>query len=544
MLPNVDSIVMLREGTIEASGSYQQLMKECNTFRELIESNNAGNVTQDANDVEGEEFVEDEEVEVVQDQLVRSRTLSKHSRSQSMASLQAKKEEASGNKDTGQLIKSEKVEKGATSLHVYHSFFQSITYFWVVVILTAYVVSNFFSYGTNFWLAAWTERMDADNADNRFSLLIYFLLGAGQAATVSIGYMSIVCGMLRASRTLHTNVLQNVAHAPMHFFDTTPLGRILNRFSKDIDILDTYMVMILRLVRLDRQLVANIDILSRVVINASIQVVATLITVSTKTPLFAVIVVPFIAIYLFIQRFYIKTSRQLKRLESVTRSPILNFFGETLNGVTTIKAFGRCQRFIEEMNVRVDANQRCFYPNAVAGQWVVFRLELVSTTLIFFASFLAVYTKISGNNLSGSDTGLSLSYALNVTMLLNAAVRMFSEFENNVVAVERLKEYTQLEAEDDWHKPSDDNIDQSWPHEGTINFEEYATRYRAGLDLVLKRVDIHIERQEKIGIVGRTGAGKSSLSLALFRIIEAAHGKIIIDGVDIATVGLQVRSGG
>lgn len=271
---------------------------------------------------------------------------------------------------------------------------------------------------------------------------------------------------------------------------------------------------------------------------------ATLFIICYNTPIFLAFVVPFLALYYFIQRFYVSTSRQLKRLESVTRSPILNHFSETINGVTTIKAYNARARFIYESDRRVDINQRCFYPSSVANCWLQVRLELMANCLIFFASFFAAFSKQmypDGEGLNGSETGLSLSYALNVTLSLNWFVRMCAELENNVVSVERIAEYTDVPPEAAWNCENDQRmIDDKWPDQGVIDFIDYGTRYRPGLDLVIKGIDLSIKKGEKIGIVGRTGAGKSSLTLALFRIIESAQGKIKMDNVDISKLGLHV----
>lgn len=264
---------------------------------------------------------------------------------------------------------------------------------------------------------------------------------------------------------------------------------------------------------------------------------ATIFIVSFNTQIFLAFVVPFLGIYFFVQRFYVSTSRQLKRLESVTRSPILTHFSETINGVTTIKAYNVRERFIHESDCRVDNNQRCFYPSSVANCWLQVRLEFLANCLIFFASFFAA---LSRDTLSGSETGLSLSYALNVTLSLNWCVRMFADLENNVVSVERISEYTDVPPEAPKNMELDNQIVPVWPHDGEIKFINYCTRYRPGLDLVIKGIDLSINKGEKIGIVGRTGAGKSSLTLALFRIIEASQGQILIDGVDISKLGLHV----
>ena len=272
------------------------------------------------------------------------------------------------------------------------------------------------------------------------------------------------------------------------------------------------------------------------------KIMITIFVVSYETPLFLSFVVPFMLLYYFLQRFYIPTSRQLKRMESITRSPILSHSTESLNGVSTIKAFQATNRFVQKLNLLVDTNQRCNYPSAVASFWFTMRLELLANALIFFASFFAVYSKLTGNGLSGAEIGLSLSYALNVTLSLNWFVRTIVDMENNLVSVERIDEYSNAPSEEPWNTIEDWTLDSDWPRNGSIRFFNYNTRYRPGLDLVLKNVNFSVREGEKIGIVGRTGAGKSSLTLALFRLIEPSSGDILIDDVNICKLGLHVSN--
>ena len=180
-------------------------------------------------------------------------------------------------------------------------------------------------------------------------------------------------------------------------------------------------------------------------------------------------------------------------MESITRSPIYSHFSETINGVSTIRAYGANDRFIQGSDNRVDANQVCFYPNAIANCWLSVRLEFLANCIIFFAALLAVLSK---DSLMGGQIGLSLSYAINITQSLNWTVRMFVEMENNVVAVERIDEYTQIESEADWHSANPPS--KEWPLNGCVEFVEYGTRYRKGLDLVIKGIDIKITKGEKV----------------------------------------------
>ncbi|XP_054155853.1 multidrug resistance-associated protein 1-like [Oppia nitens] len=334
----------------------------------------------------------------------------------------------------------------------------------------------------------------------------------------------LVYGICRASKRLHRQLLSSVMHSPMNYFDRTPIGRLMNRFGNDTDVLD-------------RSLLYSINL----TIDAFIQLIGIIITISIKTPLFLAPLALVAIIYYIVQFIFIKTSRQLKRLESTTRSPIYSHFGQTLAGVSSIRAYKCIDRFVRESDRRVDINQMCLYPNVVANSWLQIWLTSLSNCLLFFAALFAVLGK---GSLTGGDLGLSLSYAMSLTLMLDQFIKTFAQLENNMVSVERIDEYCRLESESDWHRCVDDYpLANNWPDRGSVRFESYATRYRIGLDLVLNDIDVDIKPGEKIGIVGRTGAGKSSLTLALFRLIEPAMGRIVIDGIDIGRLGLhELRS--
>ncbi|XP_074870254.1 ATP-binding cassette sub-family C member 3 isoform X3 [Carettochelys insculpta] len=235
------------------------------------------------------------------------------------------------------------------------------------------------------------------------------------------------------------------------------------------------------------------------------------------------------------KRFYVGTSRQLKRLESISRSPIYSHFSETITGTSVIRAYGRGNSFISVNDSKVDENQKSYYLNIVSNRWLGVRIEFIGNCVVFFAALFAV---LGRNNLNAGLVGLSVSYALQVTMSLNWMVRMTSDLETNIVAVERVKEYSETETEAPWiiedKRPPGD-----WPTQGEVEFVDYSVRYRKGLDLVLEDLNLRVKGGEKIGIVGRTGAGKSSMTLSLFRILEAANGEIRIDGVRISEIGLH-----
>ena len=213
----------------------------------------------------------------------------------------------------------------------------------------------------------------------------------------------------------------------MSWFDTTPLGRILNRFSKDVASVD--------------------DILPRtfsMFFKCVFDVLATLIVITVATPPFLAVMVPVFVIYFFTQRYYVATSRQLKRLESVTRSPIYSHFGETLSGVTSIRAFSKEQDFLNKNTLNIDRNQATYYPNVTSNRWLAVRLEFTASLVVLGASIFATVYRDSN---SAAIAGLSISYALSITQTLNWAVRQTSEIETNIVSVERITEYSQVKQE-------------------------------------------------------------------------------------------------
>lgn len=247
--------------------------------------------------------------------------------------------------------------------------------------------------------------------------------------------------------------------------------------------------------------------------------------ITFSTPAFLVVIVPLGFVYMSYQKYYLRTSRELKRLDSVSRSPIFAHFQESLAGVSTIRAYRQTKRFALENEWRMDANNRAFFPSISANRWLAVRLEFIGSIVILAAAVLSIISITTGSGLTAGMVGLAMSYALQITQSLNWIVRQTVEVETNIVSVERVLEYANLPSE------APDVIFKNrptigWPAQGGVSFQNYSTRYRPELDLVLKNINLDIKPREKIGVVGRTGAGKSSLTLALFRIIEASEGNI------------------
>ena len=314
----------------------------------------------------------------------------------------------------------------------------------------------------------------------------------------------------------------------MSFFDTTPIGRIINRFAKDM-----YTV--------DEQLVATI----RSTLSTLAAVCSTIVVIATAQPLFVFFLIPVSMFYMEQQKFFNVTYRELKRLDSVARSPLYALLGETLDGVSSIRAFNAQEHLLNRITGMLDQQQNAYYLTFTGQCWLAVRLELVGTMIIAFACLYAVieHVRIGGDEAYASLAGLALSFALSVTTALNWYVRMASDLEANMVAVERVDQYCKLPSEASRTTAEDDFVDASWPHSGKIEFKNTQLRYREGLPLVLKGLDLVIPARSKVGVVGRTGAGKSTLMVALMRIVELYGGSILIDDIDIKTLGLsRVRS--
>uniref|UniRef100_A0A8C1Z4H9 Uncharacterized protein n=1 Tax=Cyprinus carpio TaxID=7962 RepID=A0A8C1Z4H9_CYPCA len=406
---------------------------------------------------------------------------------------------------------------------VYLQYLRSMGWCFVTWSFLFYFIQNVAVIGQNLWLSDWTEdsvkyfntTYPTHIRDMRIG--VFGALGLAQGFLVFFGTILLADGSISASRTLHTNLLSNILKVPMVFFDTTPSGRIVNRFAKDIFTVDEMIPMSFRSWIL-----------------CLLGVLGTLFIICLATPIFTAVIVPMAIVYYFVQRFYVATSRQLRRLDSVSRSPIYSHFGETVSGLSVIRAYGHQKRFLKQNEDTIDQNLKSVYPWIVSNRWLAMRLESLGNLVVFFAALFAV---ISRDSLKSGLVGLSISYALNVTQTLNWLVRMTSELETNIVAVERVREYAEIENEAPWitsNRPPDD-----WPTAGNIGLDNYKVRYRPELELILHGITCDIASTEKIGIVGRTGAGKSSLTNCLFRIIEASEGRILIDGIDISTLGLH-----
>ncbi|XP_038063723.1 multidrug resistance-associated protein 1-like [Patiria miniata] len=545
-LPQVDHIVVLVEGEITEAGSYEELLSCNQAFAEFLRNYSKGTLDDERKDIRDPSL--SEQMATLNEEATSSiAMLSEADQSQKLAESimmgsisgdvithepksfpeertpdERGKQTMAKAEDGDTLIEEETSETGTVQLAVFKAYINALSTVVFMFVILFFVLFNLASVLSNVWLSKWSNETPINGtqpAEVRDRYLgVYGALGVAQGIMLLLASFTLSFGVLRAARSLYQHLLSNVLRAPMSFFDTTPMGRILNRFSKDTHTIDDVI---------PNNLAAYLA--------ASIRIIATLIIITWSTPVFCLIVVPTIIVYFLVQRFYIATSRQLKRLESVTRSPIYSHFSETIAGTSSIRAYRRSERFIHHNEHLVDNNQLTYYPNIASNRWMSLRLEFLGNLLVFFAALFAV---IGRDYISSGIVGLSVSYALLITGALTWLVHVTCDLEANIVAVERITEYTRVKTEAT-AIVEDNRPDKNWPARGRVEMDDYCVRYRDGLDLALRQISCVFKAKEKIGIVGRTGAGKSSLTLSLFRILEAAGGSIRIDDVDISTIGLH-----
>ncbi|KAF9905090.1 hypothetical protein EC991_002043, partial [Linnemannia zychae] len=598
-LREIDWIVMLEDGTIVEQGDYQTLMRDKKGFYQLIKEyattrrpslserrksssallqseapsaahehnpKDASHSIAHSNNTPGVELLVPaihesdsasftlSEVTEVSDQEDADETTTPNPESDNVSKAVAK--DTIKKNMNAELIAAEKMKEGQVEANIFFVYMKALRYRNAILMCTLFVLAQVCLVGTNLWLKYWIKRteesQDLTDSGNTTATppSVGLFLGVYAVLTftyvllyVLVSWLTFAKARIRASELLHREFLTKIMRLPMSFFDTTPLGRVLNRFSSDFTSIDD---------RLPNKFFDACYFL--------VTVAGTFILIIYTAPQF-LFALPFLILaYYVIQVCFLRISQVVTRMYSVSKSPVYQHFNESLNGVSTIRAMAVQDRFIEENGRRMDRMANNFMGSMTSKRWVEVQLRLLSTFVLLFAALFAV---LGREQLDPSLVGLTISFAMSITEEITSLVRIGCDFQNHLVAVERVIEYTDLTTE----APEHTNVvlPPNWPNQGHIRFKNYSTRYREGLDLVIKHISLDILPTQKIGIVGRTGAGKSSLTLALFRIIEAASstsagsgvsididgtareedeenidgGSIEIDGIDISTVGLE-----
>ncbi|XP_073802371.1 ATP-binding cassette sub-family C member 9 isoform X9 [Danio rerio] len=387
----------------------------------------------------------------------------------------------------------------------------------------------------DYWLAAWTSSNphnqsfvnssfnhtlndDATQiAEHRSYVPVFIILCAAAIALCLITSLTVEFLGVAAATNLHHNLLNKIIHAPIRFFDVTPLGQILNRFSADTNIIDQHIP-------------PTLESLTR----STLLCLSAIGVIAFVTPAFLIALVPLAVAFYFIQKYFRVASKDLQELDDSTQLPLLCHFSETAEGLTTIRAFRHEARFKQRMLELTDTNNTAYLFLSAANRWLEVRTDYLGAVIVLTAAVAAIWsTSPSGL------VGLGLTYALTLTNYLNWVVRNLADLEVQMAAVKKVNSFLSTESENYEGSMDVSQVPEDWPQHGEITIHDLCVRYDSMLKPVLKHVNAHINPGQKVGICGRTGSGKSSLSLAFFNMVDVFEGKIVIDGIDICKLPLQ-----
>ncbi|KAF5759773.1 putative ABC-type xenobiotic transporter [Helianthus annuus] len=511
-LPAADLILVMQNGRIAQSGTFKELLKQNIGFEVLVGAHNQALESVQAVESSSRETEQtptgDEESTLITE-LAQTRQDSDHNLCVDMS------------KKEGKLVHEEEREKGSIGKEVYWSYL-TLAKGGVLVpfILLAQSSFQLLQIASNYWMA-WACPTDSTEIVNgmAFILLVYTLLAVGSAFCILLRASLVAIAGLLTSEKLFNNMLNSVFRAPMSFFDSTPTGRILNRASTDQSVIDLEMA-------------------NRIgwCAFSTIQLLGTMAVMSQVAWEVFAILIPVTAICIWYQRYYIPTARELARLAGIEQAPILHHFAESLTGAATIRAFRQQDRFIEKNLGLIDNHSRPWFHNVAAIEWLCFRLNQLSNFV--FAFSLVLLITLPDGIINPSIAGLAVTYGINLNVQQASVIWNICNAENKMISVERVLQYSKLTSEaplviEDSRPPNE------WPENGTISFTNLQIRYADHLPSVLKNITCTFPGKKKVGVVGRTGSGKSTLIQAIFRVIEPTQGFITIDGVDICKIGLH-----
>ncbi|XP_021667781.2 ABC transporter C family member 5 isoform X2 [Hevea brasiliensis] len=530
-LPAADLILVLKEGRIIQAGKYDDLLQAGTDFRTLVSAHHEAIVAMDipshSSDDSDESLSLDGSVIFHKKcdgtgsnvDILAKEVQENASPSDQKAIKEKKKAKRSRKK---QLVQEEERVRGRVSMKVYLSY-MAAAYKGLLIplIILAQAFFQFLQIASNWWMA-WANPQ-TEGGQSRVSpmvlLGVYMALAFGSSWFIFVRAVLVATFGLAAAQKLFLKMLRSVFRAPMSFFDSTPAGRVLNRVSID-------------------QSVVDLDIPFRLggFASTTIQLLGIVGVMTKVTWQVLLLVVPMAVACLWMQKYYMASSRELVRIVSIQKSPIIHLFGESIAGAATIRGFGQEKRFMKRNLYLLDCFARPFFCSLAAIEWLCLRMELLSTFVFAFCMILLV--SFPHGSIDPSMAGLAVTYGLNLNARLSRWILSFCKLENKIISIERIYQYSQIPSEapsviEGFRPPS------SWPENGTIDLIDLKVRYAENLPTVLHGITCTFPGGKKIGIVGRTGSGKSTLIQALFRLIEPAEGRIIIDNIVISMIGLH-----
>ncbi|KAA3474905.1 ABC transporter C family member 5-like [Gossypium australe] len=553
-LPTADLILVLKEGRIIQAGKYDELLQAGTDFKTLV---SAHHEAIEAMDIPTHSSEESDENLLLDGQAILNKksdlagnnidSLAKEVQDGASASdTKAIKEKKKAKRRKKQLVQEEERVKGRVSMKVYLSYMAgAYKGLLIPLIVLAQTLFQFLQIASNWWMAWANPQTDGDRAKvgPMVLLVVYMALAFGSSWFIFMRAVLVATFGLAAAQKLFLSMLRSVFRAPMSFFDSTPAGRILNRVSIDQSVVDLDIPF-----RLGGFASTTIQLLGIVGVMTKVTWQVLLLVVPMAIACLWMQLIPFytvlrmhvssdeLLIYCWLQKYYMASSRELVRIVSIQKSPVIHLFGESISGAATIRGFRQEKRFMKRNLYLLDCFARPFFCSLAAIEWLCLRMELLSTFVFAFCMILLV--SFPHGSIDPSMAGLAVTYGLNLNARLSRWILSFCKLENKIISIERIYQYSQIPSEappviENSRPPS------SWPECGTIELLDLKVRYGENLPVVLHGVTCAFPGGKKIGIVGRTGSGKSTLIQALFRLIEPAGGRIIIDNIDISTIGLH-----
>ncbi|KAL3687954.1 hypothetical protein R1sor_014263 [Riccia sorocarpa] len=536
-LPVADRILVMRDGTVVQSGKYDDLMTSGTDFEALVEATNealdkvSGHETERnreeqkpvpaplADDQGDKDFYLPDPPLVGSPGPRAAYDLPSPSTLQRTFSRKVSQREAKP-EGSARLIKEEEREVGKVGARVYWTYYtKAYGGLLLLALLITQTIWQGLQIAGDYWVAYGSSTEELNASESTRFITIYGILAVSCALFVLLRTALVAFMGLTIGQSFYLGMLRAMFRAPMSFFDTTPTGRILTRASTDQAATDI-----------------PVPMFSGAVLALGFQLIGVIFVTVQITWQICILLVPLAFIYYKYQVYYFSTSRELTRVDALTKAPIIHHFSESVSGFVTIRCFGQQSRFIQLNVDRVDSNLRMDFHNQAATEWVGLRMELIGVFVLCLSSVVLVSLPLGF--IKPELVGLSLTYGMNLNGCLFVAAWMFCNLENRMVSVERIGQYTKLPSEAEL-EIEERRPPTYWPDRGAIVLQNLKLRYRLETPLVLKGISLSIEGGHKVGVVGRTGSGKSTLILALFRIVEAAEGKTIIDGIDIASMGLN-----
>ncbi|KAL0348666.1 UNVERIFIED_CONTAM: ABC transporter C family member 4 [Sesamum angustifolium] len=511
-LHNADLILVMRDGKIVQSGKYNELRDSDLDFSALVAAHETSMELVETNPAVSSVNVK-QAPESPHKQVPRS-----VENGSGESELNGEPGESKSDMGSSKLIEDEERETGRVSLSVYKKYCTEVYGWWgITVVMLISVLWQLSQMSSDYWLAYQTS--DERNFVASLFIGIYTAIAVVSCVFMAIRSVLVAFLGLKTAQSFFNQILNSVLHAPMSFFDTTPSGRILSRASSDQ---------------------VNIDILIPLFLSITIVMYFSLFGILVITCQYAwptvFIIVPLIWLNIWYQGYYIASARELTRLDQITKAPIIHNFSETISGVMTIRSFRKQDKFFHGNIDRVDTNLRMSFHNSASNEWLGFRLEMIGSFVLCIATVFLIL--LPSTIVKPEYVGLSLSYGLPLNSVLYWTIYLGSVLENRMVSVERIKQFINIPSEAAWRKP-DSPPSPDWPNRGEIEIKNLQVRYRHNTPLVLKGISLTINGGEKIGVVGRTGSGKSTLIQVFFRLLEPYAGTIIVDGIDICKLGLH-----